>query len=107
MVFAASLLGAQHGRDSLENKPAGSLLSLGKTLNWMPLYVAYRWRGHAVYSLWCPSLTEDLQIELMSSFSKNKDLFHSNRKIASISVLSVQVIHGFPNIKYTLNVHFL
>ena len=33
MIFSAFLLGAQHERDSVENKPASSLaVSLGKTL---------------------------------------------------------------------------
>ena len=37
MVFTASLLGAQHIRDSVENKPASLLVvSLGKALNEMP-----------------------------------------------------------------------
>ena len=37
MVFTASLLGAQHNRDSVENKPASLLVvSLGKTLKGMP-----------------------------------------------------------------------
>ena len=37
MVFTASLLGAQHKRDSVENKPASLLVvSLGKALNGMP-----------------------------------------------------------------------
>ena len=37
MVFTASLLGAQHIRDSVENKPASFLVvSLGKALNGMP-----------------------------------------------------------------------
>ena len=37
MVFTASLLGAQHIRDSVENKPASLLVvSLGKPLNGMP-----------------------------------------------------------------------
>ena len=36
MIFTASLLGAQHNRDSVENKPASLLVvSLGKTLNGM------------------------------------------------------------------------
>ena len=36
MVFTASLLGAQHNRDGVENKPASLLVvSLGKTLNGM------------------------------------------------------------------------
>ena len=36
MVFTASLLGAQHNRDSVEYKPASSLVVfLGKTLNGM------------------------------------------------------------------------
>ena len=37
MVFTASLLDVQHNRESVENKPAGSLVeSLGKALNGMP-----------------------------------------------------------------------
>ena len=37
MVFTASLLGAQHIRDSVENKPVSWLVvSLGKALNGMP-----------------------------------------------------------------------
>ena len=37
MVFTASLLGAQHIRDSVENKPASLLVvSLGKALNGTP-----------------------------------------------------------------------
>ena len=37
MVFTASLLGARHIRDSVENKPASFLVvSLGKALNGMP-----------------------------------------------------------------------
>ena len=37
MVFTASLLDAQHIRDSVENKPASLLVvSLGKALNGMP-----------------------------------------------------------------------
>ena len=37
MVFTASLLGAPHIRDSVENKPASLLVvSFGKALNGMP-----------------------------------------------------------------------
>ena len=37
MVFTASLLGAKHIREVVENKPASSLVvSLGKALNGMP-----------------------------------------------------------------------
>ena len=36
MVFTASLLGAQQNRDSVKNKPASLLVSLGKALNGMP-----------------------------------------------------------------------
>ena len=45
MVFTASLLGAQHLVEVVENKPAGSLVvSLGKALNGTPhLYVEDRW----------------------------------------------------------------
>ena len=46
MVFIASLLGAQQNRDSVENKPTTLLVvSLGKALNGMPLYVADSWWG--------------------------------------------------------------
>ena len=45
MVSAASLLGARHLWEVVENKPASSLVvSLGKALNGMPhLYVEDRW----------------------------------------------------------------
>ena len=33
LVFTASLLDAQHGRDSVENKPASLLVSLEKALS--------------------------------------------------------------------------
>ena len=36
LVFAASLLDAQHSRDSVKNKPASLLIPLGKTLNGIP-----------------------------------------------------------------------
>ena len=40
MVFTASLLGAQHIRDSVENKPASLLVvSLSKALNGMPVFM--------------------------------------------------------------------
>ena len=43
MVFAAFLLGAQHNRGSVENKPASLLVvSLGKALNGMPLSLCGR-----------------------------------------------------------------
>ena len=46
MVFTASLLGAQHNRDSVENKPANLLVvSLGKALNGMPTFSCGRWGG--------------------------------------------------------------
>ena len=43
LVFSASLLDAQHQRDSVEDKPASSLVPLGKTL-----------RG--IFSSWCDRL---------------------------------------------------
>ena len=59
MVFTASLLGAQHNRDSVENKPASLLVvSLGKTLR---LYVAHGAKQSTRRS--GSSLTEDLQTE--------------------------------------------
>ena len=43
MIFTASLLGAQHIRVSVENKPASLLVvSLGKALNGMPLSLCGR-----------------------------------------------------------------
>ena len=43
MVFTASLLGALHIRDSVENKPASLLVvSLDKALNGMPLSLCGR-----------------------------------------------------------------
>ena len=36
LVFTASLLDAQHQRDSVENKLASSLVPLGKTLSGIP-----------------------------------------------------------------------
>ena len=36
LVFAASLLHAQHYRDSVENKPASLLVPLGKALGGIP-----------------------------------------------------------------------
>ena len=36
MVFIASLLGARHLRDVVENKPASVLVSLGKAFNGTP-----------------------------------------------------------------------
>ena len=37
MIFTASLFGTQHNRDSVDNKPASSLVvSLGRKLNGMP-----------------------------------------------------------------------
>ena len=45
MAFIASLLGARHLWEVVENKPASSLVvSLGKALNGMPhLYVEDKW----------------------------------------------------------------
>ena len=43
MVFTASLLGAQHNRNSVANKQASLLVvSLGKALNGMPLFSCSR-----------------------------------------------------------------
>ena len=65
MVFTASLLGAQHIRDSVENKPASLLVvSLGKALNGMPPSLCGRQMvGQAVYPSWWPSVTKDMQTE--------------------------------------------
>ena len=38
LVFTASLLNAQHSRDSVENKPASLLDVMGKTLGGIPLF---------------------------------------------------------------------
>ena len=65
MVFTASLLGAQHKRDCVENKPASLLVVvLARHLTGcLHLFVADRWKGQAVHSLWWPSLSEDSQTE--------------------------------------------
>ena len=43
MVFAASLLGAQHNKDIVKNKPESLLVvSLGKALKGMPLSLCGR-----------------------------------------------------------------
>ena len=66
MVFTVSLLGTQQNRDSVENKPASLLVvSLGKTLNGMPLSLCGRLTGGAKQSIrpGGPSLTEDWQTE--------------------------------------------
>ena len=66
MVFTASLLGAQHIRDSVENKPASLLVvSLGKALNGMPPSLCGRQMvGPSGLPSWWPSLTKDMQTEL-------------------------------------------
>ena len=48
LIFTASLLDAQHQRDSVENKPASLLVPLGKALSGIPpppprLGVVDRW----------------------------------------------------------------
>ena len=65
MVFTASLLGAQHIRYSVENKPARLLIvSLGKALNGMPPSLCGRQMvGPTVYPSWWPSLTKNMQTE--------------------------------------------
>ena len=42
MVFTAFLLGGQHKRDGVENKPASLLVSLGKISNWMLSLLLWR-----------------------------------------------------------------
>ena len=66
MVFTASLLGAQHIRDSVENKPASLLVvSLDKALNGMPPSLCGRQMvGPSSLPSWWPSLTKDMQTEL-------------------------------------------
>ena len=65
MVFTASLLGAQHNRDSVENKPASLFVeSLDKAVNWMPPFSCGRQIvGPSSHPSWWPSLTEDSQTE--------------------------------------------
>ena len=65
MVFSAFLLGAQHNRVSVENKPASLLaMSLGKTLNGLPPSLCGRQvAGQAVFPSWWPSLTKDMHME--------------------------------------------
>ena len=61
LVFLGkALLGAQHIRDSVENKPASLLVFLAGCFS---LYVADRWWGQEVYPSWWPSLTKDVQTE--------------------------------------------
>ena len=44
MILTASLLGARHLEDVVENKPASSLVvSLGKAFNGTPLPLCERW----------------------------------------------------------------
>ena len=64
MVFTASLLGAQHIWDSVENKPASLLVvpSARHLTGCLRIYVADRWWGQAVYPPW-PSVTKDMQTE--------------------------------------------
>ena len=63
MVFTASLLSAQQNRNSVEDKPASLLVSLGKTLNVIP--PSLQAGGGAKQSIrrGGPSLAEDLQTE--------------------------------------------
>ena len=65
MVFTASLLGAQHIRDSVENKPASLLVvSLGKALNGMPPSLCGRQVvGPSSLRSWWSSRTKDMQTE--------------------------------------------
>ena len=65
MVFTASLLGAQHKRDSVEDKSASLLVvSLGKVLNGMPPPLCNnKWWDQVVYPSWWRSLTKDTQTE--------------------------------------------
>ena len=65
MVFTASLLGAQQDRDSVENKLASLLLSLGKTLNGMVLSLCGKQvvEPSSLLVVVAPGLTEDLQTE--------------------------------------------
>ena len=65
MVFTASLLGAQHIRDSVENKPASLLVvPLGKALNGMSSSLCGRQMvGPSSLPVVVPSLTKDMQTE--------------------------------------------
>ena len=65
MVFTASLLGAQHIRDSVENKPASLLVvSLGKALNGMPPSLCGRQMvGPSSLPVVVAHLTKDMQTE--------------------------------------------
>ena len=62
MLFTASLLGTQHKRDSVENKPARLLVFLGKPLTGMPPPLCGR-QVMGPSSRGGPSLTEDSQTE--------------------------------------------
>ena len=65
MVFTASLLGAEHIRDSVENKPASLVVvSLGKALNGMPPSLRGRQMvGPSSLPVVVARLTKDVQIE--------------------------------------------
>ena len=77
MVSAASLLGARHLKEVVENKPASSLVvSLGKALNGMPhLYVEARWpinlEKRQVPSK-CELLVQSIAIQFAFSWMEDK-----------------------------------
>ena len=74
LVFTASLLDAQHWRDSVENKPASLLVSLGKALSGISLsWVVDRW----------PATLRRARIALWSLSRDKKDKYATNYKMHS------------------------
>ena len=65
MVFTAFLLGAQHKKDSADNKPASlPVVFLGKALYGTPSFLCGRQvAGQSSPRSWWPSLSEDSQTE--------------------------------------------
>ena len=96
MVFTTYLLGAQHKRDSVENKLASLVVvPLGKQLKGcLHLYVADRLLGQAVCPSWWCSLTEDEQKGEMRNISKNERScpYEEEVKISQIRDTTVQKV---------------
>ena len=83
MVFTASLLDAQHNRNSVENKPVNLLVCpwARHLTECLHLYVADRWWGQVVHPMLWPSLTEDSQTEperLRSVCTSSGIIFRTN-----------------------------
>ena len=74
MVFTAFLLGAQHRRDSVENKPASLVVvSLGKVLNGMPPSLCGKQMvGSRSLPVVATQYDEKLHVELQELIRKKK-----------------------------------